>query len=205
MIVRCGLNRLNQFGAYLMKQFKNAREDPKLLSLLKNLDDVVYSGMPISYEDEQWALKSGIRLRVRLPEIFSYLCLVNFFPSRTSSEARKSVECSSPVKTKRTRPYSDHSQVPLTTSFLLNRKNKKGSTHPPLSCTNSSFSQIHRTVQIPVYDTQMATSTQVICFNKSFRAGTFRVVAMTIGSSQKRACGAIPSPSKTTHVRCATP
>jgi hypothetical protein len=79
MIVRCGLNRLNQFGAYLMKQFKNAREDPKLLSMLKNLDDVVYSGMPISYEDEQWALKSGIRLRVRLPEIFFYLRLVDFF------------------------------------------------------------------------------------------------------------------------------
>lgn len=79
MIVRCGLNRLNQFGAYLMKQFKNAREDPKFLSMLKNLDDVVYSGMPISYEDEQWALKSGIRLRVRLLEIFSYFPLVNFF------------------------------------------------------------------------------------------------------------------------------
>jgi hypothetical protein len=56
-----------------MKQFKNAREDPKLLSMLKILDDVLYSGMPISYEDEQWALRSGIRLRVRLPEIFSYL------------------------------------------------------------------------------------------------------------------------------------
>ena len=79
MIVRCGLNRLNQFGGSLMTQFKNAREDPKFLSMLKNLDDVLYSGMPISYEDEQWALKNGIRLRVCLPEIFSYLRLVDFF------------------------------------------------------------------------------------------------------------------------------
>ncbi|PPQ95816.1 hypothetical protein CVT26_015925 [Gymnopilus dilepis] len=63
MIVRCGLNRLNQFAAFLMKHFKNARQDPKLLSMLKNLDDIVYSGMPLPYEDEQWALKSGLPLR----------------------------------------------------------------------------------------------------------------------------------------------
>ena len=205
MIVRCGLNRLNQFGAYLMKQFKNARDDPKLLSMLKNLDDVLYSGMPITYEDEQWALKSGIRLRVRFPEILSFLRRVNFFSSRTSSEARKSVECSSPVKAKRTKPCSNPSPAPLTALFLLNRKNRKESTHPPLSCTNSSFSQIHRTVHTPVYDKQTATSTPAIYSNKSSRGGTFRVDAMTIGSSQKRVCGAIPSPSRITRVLCAAP
>ncbi|KAF9480646.1 acetyl-CoA synthetase-like protein [Pholiota conissans] len=63
MIVRCGLNRLNQFAAFLLKHFRTARQDPKVLSVLKNLDDVLYSGMPLPYEDEQWALKSGIRLR----------------------------------------------------------------------------------------------------------------------------------------------
>lgn len=64
MVIRCGLNRLNQFAAFLMKHFRNAREDAKLLSIIKHLDDVLYSGMPLPYEDEQWALKSGIRLRV---------------------------------------------------------------------------------------------------------------------------------------------
>ncbi|KAF8900464.1 hypothetical protein CPB84DRAFT_1778992 [Gymnopilus junonius] len=63
MIRRCGLNRLNQFAAFLMKHFKNARQDSKLLSIMKNLDDIVYSGMPLPYEDEQWALKSGLPLR----------------------------------------------------------------------------------------------------------------------------------------------
>ncbi|KAH9476811.1 hypothetical protein JR316_0010726 [Psilocybe cubensis] len=63
MIIRCGLNRLNQFAAFLMKHFRNARQDAKLLSIMKNLDDVLYSGMALPYEDEQWALKSGIRLR----------------------------------------------------------------------------------------------------------------------------------------------
>ncbi|KAF8182898.1 hypothetical protein BJ912DRAFT_977046 [Pholiota molesta] len=63
MIVRCGLNRLNQFAAFLMRHFNTARQDPKVLSLLQNLDDVCYSGMALPYEDEQWAIKSGIRLR----------------------------------------------------------------------------------------------------------------------------------------------
>lgn len=64
MISRCGLNRLNQFAAFLMNHFRHARQDAKLLSMLKGLDDVLYSGMPLPIEDEQWALKSGIRLRV---------------------------------------------------------------------------------------------------------------------------------------------
>lgn len=65
MISRCRLNRLNQFAAFLMNHFRNARKDPKLLSILKSLDDVTYSGMPLPIEDEQWALKTGIKLRVR--------------------------------------------------------------------------------------------------------------------------------------------
>jgi hypothetical protein len=65
MISRCHLNRLNQFPAFLMNHFRNARQDPKLLSMLKDLDDVIYGGMPLPVEDEQWALKSGIKLRVR--------------------------------------------------------------------------------------------------------------------------------------------
>jgi acyl-coenzyme A synthetase/AMP-(fatty) acid ligase len=31
--------------------------------MMKNLDDVFYSGMPLPIEDEQWAIKNGIRLR----------------------------------------------------------------------------------------------------------------------------------------------
>lgn len=65
MISRCRLNRLNQFPTFLINHFRNARQDPKLLSMLKGLDDVLYAGMALPVEDEQWALKSGIKLRVR--------------------------------------------------------------------------------------------------------------------------------------------
>ncbi|KAJ2931928.1 hypothetical protein H1R20_g5158, partial [Candolleomyces eurysporus] len=63
MIHRCGLNRLNAFGSWLGMHLKNSRQDAKLLSLLANLDDVVYSGLAISREDEQWAIKNGLKLR----------------------------------------------------------------------------------------------------------------------------------------------
>lgn len=64
MIHRCGLNRLNAFGSWLGMHLKNSREDAKLLSLLVGLDDVLYSGLAIPKEEEQWAIKNGIRVRV---------------------------------------------------------------------------------------------------------------------------------------------
>ncbi|TFK36149.1 hypothetical protein BDQ12DRAFT_737217 [Crucibulum laeve] len=63
MILRCRLNRLNQFPTFLAGHLRKSREDPKLLSLLSNLDDVLYSGLPLSREEEQWAFKNGIKLR----------------------------------------------------------------------------------------------------------------------------------------------
>jgi hypothetical protein len=47
-----------------VNHFRSARENPKLLSMLKNLDDILYSGMPLPMEDERWALKSGLKIRV---------------------------------------------------------------------------------------------------------------------------------------------
>lgn len=63
MMLRCDLNRLNQFGSFLGKHLQNSRQDPKLLSFLTSLDEVVYTGVPLSDEDEQWAFKNGIKLR----------------------------------------------------------------------------------------------------------------------------------------------
>ena len=74
MIRRCGLNRLNQFGSFLSGHFRNARQDAKLLSMLLSLDDVLYCGLPLSQEDEQWALNSGMKLRVSLLSIITLHC-----------------------------------------------------------------------------------------------------------------------------------
>ncbi|KAF8991326.1 hypothetical protein BDQ17DRAFT_1370992, partial [Cyathus striatus] len=51
MIVRCGLNRLNQFPTFLVNHFRKAREDPKLLSMLASLDDILYSGLALPREE----------------------------------------------------------------------------------------------------------------------------------------------------------
>lgn len=64
MIVRCGLNRLNQFGSFLGNHLRASRQNSSLLSMLVALDDVLYSGLPIAREEEQWAYKHGIKIRV---------------------------------------------------------------------------------------------------------------------------------------------
>ncbi|KAJ6519934.1 hypothetical protein C8R45DRAFT_809224 [Mycena sanguinolenta] len=63
MVTRCGLNRLNQFAAFLCNHLRASRQDPKFLSLLTSLDEVVYSGMPLAREEEDWAYRNGIKLR----------------------------------------------------------------------------------------------------------------------------------------------
>ncbi|KAJ6604760.1 hypothetical protein DFH09DRAFT_1123741 [Mycena vulgaris] len=63
MIHRCGLNRLNQFAAFLANHLRASRLDPKLLSLFRSLDEVLYSGMPLAREEEEWAYCNGVKLR----------------------------------------------------------------------------------------------------------------------------------------------
>jgi hypothetical protein len=66
MIHQCGLNRLNQFGSFLGNNLRASRADPKVLSLLASLDEILYSGLSLAREDEEWAYKNGLSLRVCL-------------------------------------------------------------------------------------------------------------------------------------------
>ncbi|KXN89924.1 hypothetical protein AN958_04928 [Leucoagaricus sp. SymC.cos] len=63
MINHCGLNRLNQFAAFLANHLRRSRTDKELLSELVGLDEVLYSGLPLPRDEEEWAYKSGIKLR----------------------------------------------------------------------------------------------------------------------------------------------
>lgn len=63
MIARCSLNRLNQFATFLSVHLRNSRNNPKLLSMLSSLDEVLYSGLPLGREEEDWALSNGIKIR----------------------------------------------------------------------------------------------------------------------------------------------
>lgn len=72
MIHRCGLNRLNQFATFLAIHLRASRTDSKLLSLLGNLDEILYSGLPLPREDEEWAYQNGLKLRVSPTLICSY-------------------------------------------------------------------------------------------------------------------------------------
>lgn len=62
MVTRCGLNRMNQFPSFLTVHLKASRHNPKLLAMLKGLDEIFYSGMPLSQEDEEWVHRNEIRV-----------------------------------------------------------------------------------------------------------------------------------------------
>ncbi len=62
MITRCGLNRMNQFPTYLATHLRNSRQDPKLLAMLQGLDQIFYSGLMLSQEDEEWVHSNGIKV-----------------------------------------------------------------------------------------------------------------------------------------------
>ena len=63
MVTRCRLNRLNQFATFLGTHLRHSRHDPKLLALLQNLDEVLYSGLMLGGEEEKWAFENGIKVR----------------------------------------------------------------------------------------------------------------------------------------------
>ncbi|KAG5654802.1 hypothetical protein H0H81_003810 [Sphagnurus paluster] len=58
-----GLNRLNQFAAFLANHIRRSRTDAKLLSILAGLDEVLYSGLPLPRDEEEWAYANGIPLK----------------------------------------------------------------------------------------------------------------------------------------------
>ena len=69
MTYRCGLNRLNQFAAFLAPHLRRSRHDAKLLALLRNFDEVLFSGLPLPREEEDWAYQNGIKLRVSSSDV----------------------------------------------------------------------------------------------------------------------------------------
>jgi hypothetical protein len=78
MVERCGLNRLNQFSTFLSTHLTTSRRDARILALLSNLDEVIHSGLPLPREDEDWAYRNKINLKVRahprFPRLFLHRC-----------------------------------------------------------------------------------------------------------------------------------
>ncbi|KAG2072765.1 acetyl-CoA synthetase-like protein [Suillus decipiens] len=63
MIHRCQLNRLNQFSTFLSIHLRNSRQNRKLLGYLQSLDQIIFSGLPLPREDEDWAYKNGLNMK----------------------------------------------------------------------------------------------------------------------------------------------
>jgi len=63
MVHKCGLNRLNQFPTFLATHIRGSTQNPKLLALLQSLDEILYSGLPLPREEDEWAYRNGLKLR----------------------------------------------------------------------------------------------------------------------------------------------
>ncbi|KAG1755171.1 uncharacterized protein EDB91DRAFT_277575 [Suillus paluster] len=63
MIHRCQLNRLNQFSTFLSIHLRNSRQNRKLLGYLQSLDEILFSGLPLPREEEDWAYKNGLNMK----------------------------------------------------------------------------------------------------------------------------------------------
>lgn len=50
------------FSSFLSKIFAEARQDLSLLNMLKRLDNIIHSGLPLDTDDISWARGHGIRL-----------------------------------------------------------------------------------------------------------------------------------------------
>jgi hypothetical protein len=50
---RCGLYRLNQFATHLSRHFQPSRVNPKFLTLLASLDEVLTTGISLPNEDNK--------------------------------------------------------------------------------------------------------------------------------------------------------
>ena len=201
MIRRCGLNRLNQFASFLSGHFRNARQDAKLLSMLLSLDDVIYSGLPLSQEEEQWALKSGIKLRVSHSINQTIFKMTSSF-ARIYSVVQKSELCYSPVSTTRTPLCSKLFPAPRIVSFRSTPLKMKASINPTLVYMNSLFLPIHRTARAS-FVKQTVTFILETSSKKCLQDGIYSVAEMTIGSSQRAVFDATPRPLKTTLGLCA--
>ncbi|KAJ7647167.1 hypothetical protein FB45DRAFT_1099969 [Roridomyces roridus] len=64
MIQDCHLNRLNIFASFLANHLRNSRQaDSKLLKMLVNMDEIIYSGLALPREEENYAYSQGIKLK----------------------------------------------------------------------------------------------------------------------------------------------
>jgi hypothetical protein len=68
-----GINRIIQFTSILRQHLEDAKTDPELLQLLREMRQVTYAGMPLETKIEEWAIQEEIRLTVRL-NIIASLC-----------------------------------------------------------------------------------------------------------------------------------
>jgi len=77
MVEHCDLNCLNQYSGFMIPRLKEAMSNLRLANLLRNFDQVLYCGMTMPVELEDWIYSQGIRATVsRLASFLVYGLLI---------------------------------------------------------------------------------------------------------------------------------
>ena len=63
MFKLCGLNRINIYSPPLTSLLRQAKENRQLFDALTGLNEVLYSGLALPQDEEDWAYRNGIRLK----------------------------------------------------------------------------------------------------------------------------------------------
>lgn len=197
MVQRCGLNRLAQFATFLSIHIRHSKNDPQLLSMLQNLDEVMYAGIPIGREEEDWALAKGMNVVVRFTRLNHIFIVLMHSLSRTYSAAPSLVlSCATLAVPRQQASSSVHCSAPSTASSQ-SRKSPSPSRSsinplPPNYSSSSSFPNLG-TAQICRYAPKMGCSTPAISSKRCFLGSTHRGAGTMTGSSRRIACDAILS------------
>lgn len=79
MITHCGLNRLLVYATFLSIHIRNAQKDEKVLKMMRNLRQILHTGVALHREDEEWAFSRGLPLTVYItyisPQLYSLIMI----------------------------------------------------------------------------------------------------------------------------------
>ena len=65
MVETCGLNRLVQYGTFISAHIRAPQKYDGVKKSLQDMRQILYTGVALNPEDEEWAVENDLKLTVR--------------------------------------------------------------------------------------------------------------------------------------------
>ncbi|KAF9027544.1 acetyl-CoA synthetase-like protein [Hymenopellis radicata] len=63
--MHCGVNQVVLYAPFLASHIRNAKDSPEVLEILRNCRQIIYTGVALNPEEEQWAFLNSLPITVR--------------------------------------------------------------------------------------------------------------------------------------------